>query len=828
MASGKSAERRNGHGLFESVMKLARHWPWLLLVVPVAVGLLRLRLDVEVMDLLPSNNPVVHGLKLYQQYFTDAHQLVVTLRGPSAEITENAAKKLAETLLPQTNLVTMVVWQQPEELFSSGGGGDEALAAQAAELIGYTWLNQNPEGLSNLVVRLTPTNLVPILTSVREQLATSFSAGALMRTRDPYELLPWKPEQGSQTPSAFQLASPDGTFRLMFIQSRETLSNYRDCRDWLNRVKAAIAGAGLPPEITVHYTGRPAFESEIAADMQRDIAISVVGTAVIIAVLFYIAHRRFLPMIWLLVLLGLILFSTLAFGGLVFGTINVVSVGFAAILLGLAVDYAVVHYQEALAEPEETIPEIRRAIAPSIFWAAVTTISAFLVLNFAGLPGLGQLGSLVAIGVALSALVMLFAFLPPLFRHRMHRRAGPRPSVAAMITAPLEQNLVANVSRGRVMFVSVISAGLAAFAAATLAFGLPALDRTADALRPRNSPSYAAVEEIKSVMSRDRDPLWVITTGNSETDVLQRLRGVSAALELAKSNGWIQSYVLPTPLWPSPQNQQENRTSLRSLVAEEPLLLEAALTNGFSPEALLMTKAILGTWGAALETPGVFWPSNMMSRWVLGNFMTHRGGKYLALGLIYPTTTSIKQVRAETDRWTPLLPSEGVIVSGWPLLGSALVARIQENFWRVILPMVALVSASLWFAFRRAREIVLSIVVMLLSGFCLLAVMRVAGWSWNLLNMMAVPLILGTGVDYSIFTQLALRRHNGDVRLAYISVGRALLLCGGTAVAGFGSLSLSSNAGMASLGQVCAIGIGFNMLISVYLLPIWWRAAAKF
>src|SRR5205085_10077798 len=101
--------------------------------------------------------------------------------------------------------------------------------------------------------------------------------------------------------------------------------------------------------------------------------------------------------------------------------------------------------------------------------------------------------------------------------------------------------------------------------------------------------------------------------------------------------------------------------------------------------------------------------------------------------------------------------------------------------------------------------------------------MRLANWSWNLLNLMALPLILGTGVDYSIFMQLALRRYHGDLRMAHRSVGRALLLCGATAIAGFGSLAWSSNAGMASLGQVCAIGIAGNMLISVFLLPIWWK-----
>jgi KDO2-lipid IV(A) lauroyltransferase len=71
--------------------------------------------------------------------------------------------------------------------------------------------------------------------------------------------------------------------------------------------------------------------------------------------------------------------------------------------------------------------------------------------------------------------------------------------------------------------------------------------------------------------------------------------------------------------------------------------------------------------------------------------------------------------------------------------------------------------------------------------------------------------------------QLALRRHGGDLDMAYRSVGRALLLCGGTAIAGFGSLALSSNAGMASLGQECAVGIGSNMLIAIFLLPVWWK-----
>jgi len=88
---------------------------------------------------------------------------------------------------------------------------------------------------------------------------------------------------------------------------------------------------------------------------------------------------------------------------------------------------------------------------------------------------------------------------------------------------------------------------------------------------------------------------------------------------------------------------------------------------------------------------------------------------------------------------------------------------------------------------------------------------------------MALPLLLGAGVDYSIHMQLALRRHGGNIAETRAGVGRALFLCAGTTVAGFGSNIWSSNGGLVSLGQVCAAGIAFAYLTSAYLLPVWWK-----
>jgi KDO2-lipid IV(A) lauroyltransferase len=104
--------------------------------------------------------------------------------------------------------------------------------------------------------------------------------------------------------------------------------------------------------------------------------------------------------------------------------------------------------------------------------------------------------------------------------------------------------------------------------------------------------------------------------------------------------------------------------------------------------------------------------------------------------------------------------------------------------------------------------------------------MRWAGWTWNLMNLMSVPLLLGTGIDYSIHVQSALRRNRGDIRMTRRVTGRAILLCGCTTIAGFGSLAWSGNSGLASLGYVCATGIACAMLISLYVLPGVWRSVA--
>ena len=683
MAAGKLPHGRNPGRLSFAVSSFLKRWWWALLAVAVGLGLWRLRFDVDILDLLPPDEPTVQGLKLYQQHFTNARELIVTLRAPDSDTAEKLAGELAARLRQQTNLVEEVTWQPPWM----------ERPDQLGELLGWLWFNQPPGDFSALTNRLAPDQLKPTLDDTRELLATSMSPMDLARRSfDPFNLLTMPAltnisglsmDQGNQ-----MFASTDGKYRLLYVQSAVDLTSYRACESWLKAIHAVVADLQAGPAkedwkgATVRYTGRPVFVEEIATSMQRDMSHSVGATSIIIALLFWLTHRRWRPMLWLLALLMLILGATLALGGLVLGTISVVALGFAAVLLGLAVDYAVVHYQEALAHPQMTVPEIRRAIAPSILWAAITTMSAFLVLNLGGLPGLGQLGSLVAIGIGVSALVMVMIYLPPLFPDRRK----PRPNQAPFrwwnyFIAPQEPPVIGMASGGKISHRrTFLLTGLIFFSAcAVLCFQRPGLDRSGNALQPQHGEAQTTLDEMTAELGLPPQPLWLIVPGRDEAEVYQRLTKAKELLNGAVTNHLISRYLLPDTLWPRAEFQAANRATAAVLGEKGPLLRDAALNAGFNTNALVLTEELVRTWARAGESKPVIWPTNHVSQWLLKRFVARTPDECLVMGLIYPATNKVDA--AELTALSRHLAQNNALLSGWELLGSATLKRVQSRMW---------------------------------------------------------------------------------------------------------------------------------------------------
>ena len=354
-----------------------------------------------------------------------------------------------------------------------------------------------------------------------------------------------------------------------------------------------------------------------------------------------------------------------------------------------------------------------------------------------------------------------------------------------------------------------------------LFFRPPRLDKSPDSLKPKNSQAYAAVDELKRQMNRTQEPLWVIVEGANEQQVEARLKAVEPILANAASNQLIKSYTMPTMLWPSVEHQRQNRQTAAALVKRRDALHRAAIDAGFATNSLAVTDGVLNQWQRALASDAVFWPTNDNSHWILEKLTARAPGKFLAVGLIHLNTNAPPRI-GELARD---IRGDRIWLSGWDLLGPTVSGLVIRDMPRVVIPILALVIGSLWLAFRNWREVLLSLITVAVAGILLELLMSILGWTWNMMNVMSVPLLLGMGVDFAIHMQLAMRRHAGDLPFVRRTIGRALLLAGSTTVAGFASVAFSSNAGLASLGKVCATGISCAMVTAVFLLPTWW---AKF
>ena len=102
-------------------MKRFRWW-WLAALIPIILGFARLHFDVEVLDLLPAGVPAVQGLKMYQQHFTNARELLITVQAPDADAVKSAAQSIAGALRAQDGLVSQVIHFGPPSHTGIGKG----------------------------------------------------------------------------------------------------------------------------------------------------------------------------------------------------------------------------------------------------------------------------------------------------------------------------------------------------------------------------------------------------------------------------------------------------------------------------------------------------------------------------------------------------------------------------------------------------------------------------------------------------------------------------------------------------------------------------------
>jgi len=122
--------------------------------------------------------------------------------------------------------------------------------------------------------------------------------------------------------------------------------------------------------------------------------------------------------------------------------------------------------------------------------------------------------------------------------------------------------------------------------------------------------------------------------------------------------------------------------------------------------------------------------------------------------------------------------------------------------------------------FKSIKYALLAFLPLVFTIIFMTGIISLLSIDFNMLNFMAILLIIGIGLDDGVHILHHYKEGEGNLKKLFSSIGRAILLTSITTVFGFGSLSFSSYRGIAGLGVVLAIGVTLALIFTVNILPI--------
>ncbi|MFZ1221144.1 MAG: MMPL family transporter [Chthoniobacterales bacterium] len=791
----------------------------LICVASTYVLITRMKLDTEVLNLLPGGFESVEGLKVYNRDFAQVRDLTFALVAQPADVDklEEFAPQFAQRLREQPwckRVLAGVPMETPE--------GVRDLQSIAVPLL----LNLEPAAFDDTLTQLQPAKLSERLHRLHQELEAGSPRPQFELGLDPLGVIApaLKPFAGNAAMEEDQpLTSPDRTMRVFLTVTNQPGIGAFDCQKLMREVKVFQATAhegwdGGPLEILV--TGRSAYVAEISLSMRHDIVITLLGSILLVSGVFYAGFRRWLPLLGMGLSLLLCCLVALAAGLLIFRELNMVTVGFCAILIGLGVDFAILvfgRYQQARDEGTDhpgAVYEAIKGLGKAIFFGALTTAVGFMALTLAGSRGFTQLGVLIALGIAFAGVFMttvFFLFLP---------RRSPAPRHDWIFT--LVKNYVRWFVRTpwRMLWIS----GPLLLVLAVIAFSpRPPLifDASTHSMEPKRSDAGYALKTIMEKMPSRWEPVIGIVKAENAQQLHDYWQKVEPRWNALQASGAIKSFSTPAALALSPQRLQTNRQKLQSvnLPAARDALDAAVTAEGFSRETFESAFTLLDQLKNAAD------PSAALPDW--RNVLPQTSGwwflidRYFAENPLmttgFVTTNEPVATQEQKEMLRRELPVAGVpiVLSGWSFTLTDLVPWSHRQLVLISALMALFDATLLALLYRDWRLWLIQVATLALAVCAMIASMKLLQIPLNLLNVLAFRLVLAIGVDYGIYVLLVwqkARQLDHDVA----GVVKPVILAGLTAICGFGSLGAANNPTLAGLGYACAIGLFWSLAATIF------------
>ena len=659
---------------------------------------------------------------------------------------------------------------------------------------------------------------------------------------------------GHPTPLSWQLLLGGGLndlagkYKFVLAQPQQNFGALQPGGEATDAMRAIIAGLPfvMAGDARVRITGQVALADEEFATVVEGMVAGLIGSVILITLWLFLAVKTWRLIVPILATLCLGLTLTLLFATVAVGTLNLVSVGFGILFVGIAVDFAIqfsVRYRERRFEypdPAEAMRQNASRVGVQILVAACATSAGFLGFVPTAFSGVAELGLIAGVGM-LIAFACTLGFLPAMIT--LCRPRGEAVVVGFRRLAPLD----AAVARHRrpILIVFVLLAAVA------IALS-PRLEFDSDPLHTKN-PNTEAMRTLYDLMD---DPVTnpysisILSPNDAAAVVLKaklvKLPTVSKVINVnsfvpddqqeklaivADANSILSPTLLAHPA-PAPIKPEEIRLAAKSALAQiDPALAKlpkghplAAIAadlhqiEGAKDDVLMATNRALTEFlpeqldnlRTALNAAPVTLaslPPDLTRDWLLPD------GRVRTQVLSTPQARSSAGLQEFVAQVTAIAPDAG----GSAVTIEATSQTIVNAFRDAAIIAVVAITIILLLALRRVLDVGLVLAPLILSALMTLLVAVLLPLPLNFANIIALPLLLGVGVSFNIYFVMNWRA--GRHAILGSATARAIVFSALTTGTAFGSLALSGHPGTASMGRLLLISLACTLLASLVFIP---------
>ncbi len=640
----------------------------------------------------------------------------------------------------------------------------------------------------------------------------------------------------------------------------------------IERIRAHARELGITPErgFRLGLTGDMVLNLDEMRLLRSQVGGAGLLSLCVVAILLQAGLRSTRLVVATVVSLLFGLVVTAGFASLAIGHLNMISVAFAVLFIGLAVDFGIhlcMRFQELRVEgagPEAALVEAAHSVGSSLLLCAVTTAVGFFAFVPTEFVGVAELGVIAGVGMFIGAFASL-TILPAL----LIGDARDAPSVAQRprLTMP--------------NWPSDYAPWVGSFAALLFVFSATQLPRLRFDPNPLNvrDPAAPSVRVYRDLLADSAQSPWSLEylaesaaqaeaiarrfEALPEVDSTRRLadfvpddqdQKLAAIEELAYYVDWQAIDRRTTSAHRPAARIAESIRALERLQAELERVARARPTRPGEPAARNAIGTIAGHAAEALasllerlaETSPALRARTLdsLERRLLGNFEDVRAGidrvlrarSFTAPDL--PASLRAARVSRSGEHRVEILAAEDLTRPGAlarfvdaatritpELAGPAMrihasAQAVSGALERAIAAAVVVILLLLSLLWRRASDVVLVMLPLGWAGCMTGASMVVAGIPFNFADVIVLPLLLGIGVDSGIhLVHRARIRTDPSEPLLATSTARAVVFSAFTTIASFGTLALVPHQGMASLGRLLVIGVGWTVVANLVLLP---------